>query len=165
LKICTRCGVELFLDQNWYGFSASRNHYRCKSCILLSRKSYYEEKHEEIKDKRKEYRQEKPELIMYTRIKGKAKRMSIPFDLELSDIVIPSICPALGVPLVIGERSPYNPSLDRIDPKKGYVKGNVVVISKRANTIKNDATADELRKVATFVDELLVTRFERHIRP
>ena len=43
------------------------------------------------------------------------------------------------------------PSLDRINPKLGYVKGNVQVISWRANNIKRDATAEELRLVADFV--------------
>jgi hypothetical protein len=59
-------------------------------------------------------------------------------------------CPALGVPLVFGRRSPNNPSLDRIKPELGYVKGNIAVISRRANAIKQDATADELFRVAAW---------------
>jgi hypothetical protein len=48
-----------------------------------------------------------------------------------------------------------SPSLDRIDNSKGYVKGNVAVISFRANTLKNNATADELRAIANFMDEAM----------
>lgn len=46
-------------------------------------------------------------------------------------------------------------SLDRIDSSKGYIKGNVWVISLRANRIKNDSTPDELRLIADKVDERL----------
>ena len=59
------------------------------------------------------------------------------------------MCPVLGIPLVIGEGacSDNSPSIDRIIPELGYVKGNIKVISRRANRIKNDATPDELFKV------------------
>ena len=45
--------------------------------------------------------------------------------------------------------------IDRIDPKKGYVKDNIIVVSMRANRIKSDATVDEIRKVADFYEKLL----------
>ena len=66
------------------------------------------------------------------------------FNLELSDIKIPSHCPILGIPLVsvvgcgMGSIKARNnsPSIDRIDNTKGYVKGNVTIISMRANDLK-----------------------------
>lgn len=97
---------------------------------------------------------------MLSRVKTRAKKLGLPFDLELSDIQIPKECPVFKVPFVLGEKSKWNPSLDRIIPEKGYVKGNVVVISVRANSIKNDATPEELRLIADFVDKLLVSRYE-----
>ena len=97
---------------------------------------------------------------MFTRVKTRAKKKGIPFDLELQDIIIPNKCPIFNVPFVFGKKSPHNASLDRIDPTKGYVKGNVVVISYRANSIKNDATPEELRLVADYVDQLLISRYE-----
>lgn len=47
-------------------------------------------------------------------------------------------------------------SLDRIDSSKGYVKGNIWVISLRANRIKNDSTPQELRLIADKVEERLL---------
>jgi hypothetical protein len=46
-----------------------------------------------------------------------------------------------------------SPTLDRIDNAKGYVKGNVCVISKKANTMKNNATPEEVRKLSEYVND------------
>lgn len=66
------------------------------------------------------------------------------------DIIIPTHCPYLGIKLGSGDRW-TKPSLDRIDPTKGYVKDNVEVISLKANTMKNNASASELRAFAKAV--------------
>jgi hypothetical protein len=62
-------------------------------------------------------------------------------------------CPALGLELKYadGPRAPNSASLDCIHPALGYIPGNVIVVSHRANTIKSDATAEELQRVADFV--------------
>jgi len=94
------------------------------------------------------------EYRMLTRAKSRAKQSDIPFNLELTDIVIPETCPLLGIPIEIQPKKGYHPnspSLDKIIPKKGYIKGNVWVISNRANTLKNDATLTELK---TLVENL-----------
>ena len=90
--------------------------------------------------------------------KRRATTKQIDFNLEEADIVIPEYCPALGLKLqpvygVTGRDS--SPSLDRIDNNEGYVKGNVAVISFRANTLKNNATAEELRAIADYMDKAL----------
>src|SRR6516162_8076486 len=80
------------------------------------------------------------------------KRWNIPFDLELTDIVIPDVCPILGIPLKANQgtgqkkvgHKPNSPSLDRLVPALGYVKGNVQVVSIKANQMKQDATPTEL---------------------
>jgi hypothetical protein len=87
--------------------------------------------------------------------KARAKKNGLEFNLERGDFEVPAVCPALGIPLFWGERTymakNHNaPSLDRLDPTKGYVKGNVRVISNRANFIKTNATAEELRLVAEY---------------
>lgn len=95
----------------------------------------------------------------------RAKDRNIPFAIEADYLrsIIPSHCPIFGTPLEwsiyrgLGHRPlPNSPSLDRIDPDKGYVKGNVWIISNRANTIKNDATHEELKLVTEAVGRAIV---------
>lgn len=53
-------------------------------------------------------------------------------------------------------------SIDRLIPELGYVKGNVVVISYKANTIKNNATVDDLEKVLAWLKEKLNEKEASH---
>ena len=65
------------------------------------------------------------------------------------------ICPALKIKLVKGKKEWYNsPSIDRIDNNKGYVKGNIVMVSHLVNSIKNIATPDQILKVGKFYKKL-----------
>lgn len=92
------------------------------------------------------------ERRMLIRIKCRAKQNNIPFNISEEDIIIPEVCPILGIKL-IPKRGlkrgyyPDSPSLDRIIPELGYIKGNVRVLSARANLLKNNASLDELRLV------------------
>lgn len=94
--------------------------------------------------------------MMYLAI-GRARKRGLEFSITESDISIPEFCPILGIPLSvgIGKATANSPSLDRIDNTKGYVPGNVVVVSFKANTIKNNATVEELRKVLKFYEARL----------
>jgi hypothetical protein len=82
----------------------------------------------------------------------------IHFDLRIEDIIVPTHCPALGLELIFDKSTKQNrdqtASLDRIDPSLGYIRSNIAVISTRANRIKNDATADELDKIAQWLKAL-----------
>ena len=88
---------------------------------------------------------------MFQRARQRAKKYGLEFSIEQCDVVIPDLCPVLGISLVsaIGKQGPTNasPSLDRIDSSKGYVKKNVQVISWKANRVKCDATLEELEKI------------------
>lgn len=87
----------------------------------------------------------------------RALKFGLPFDLRTEDVVIPRECPALGIPLYRASghkaQGPNSPTLDRIKPHLGYTRGNVRVISARANQIKSDATPEELLQVACYVQE------------
>lgn len=93
------------------------------------------------------------------RIRGRCRVVGIPFNLTPADVVIPAVCPVFGVPFVFGltlsAKDGRGPSIDRHVPALGYVKGNVSVISRRANLLKSDCTSgDELRKVAAYIDSI-----------
>ena len=96
------------------------------------------------------------EYKMLARVKSRAKKNNLPFNLELGDIVIPDICPLLGIKIKSTEvrNSPNNPSLDKIIPEKGYIKGNIWIISNRANTLKNDASLQELELLVENLKKL-----------
>jgi hypothetical protein len=86
----------------------------------------------------------------------RAKKRGVPFSIKVDEIVIPERCPALGIKLSRGRRSPmgHSPSLDRIVPSLGYVTGNIIVVSMKANLIKQDANPAELMRVAKFYAKL-----------
>jgi len=85
--------------------------------------------------------------------KGRANRQDVPFDLQPEDIIFPETCPILGIPLFFSQRGRTNntPSIDRVIPAKGYVKGNIEIISWRANRLKNDASFEELEKLVEYM--------------
>jgi hypothetical protein len=76
--------------------------------------------------------------------KRRAKESNLPFDITPDDLQIPEVCPFTLLPLDLGPKngkpSPQSPSVDRIKPDRGYVRGNVRVISVRANLAKQDIT-------------------------
>lgn len=90
-----------------------------------------------------------PEYAMWARAKRRAKEENLPFDLKPEDITIPETCPVFGwhLEIGVGASQTASPSLDKLIPEKGYVKGNVWVISHLANRIKNNATLEELEAV------------------
>lgn len=92
---------------------------------------------------------------MWQRAKNRASEKQLDFNLDFDDIVIPEYCPILGVKLVIhsgrsGGRN-NSPALDRIDNSKGYIKGNVRVVSHLANMMKSCASNDELLIFAKWI--------------
>jgi len=100
-----------------------------------------------------ERRQKDVRPFLLVAARARAKKSGVEFSIEIGDIPVPRVCPVLGIPIHVGtgSQTDNSPSIDRIDPSIGYVKGNVAVISRRANRIKNDATEAELRKVLEYV--------------
>jgi len=95
-----------------------------------------------------------PEVkTIYRRLKHSAKSRGIRFDLSLTDLnnlTFPITCPILGMPLKFnrGQMQDNSYSIDRINSSLGYTVNNIRVISWRANRLKNDATNEELIKLA-----------------
>jgi len=111
---------------------------------------------EKQKEYTNRYLRKYPDRQLFKTARNRAIRRGIPFDIEISDIVIPVTCPILDIPLLLnletgagGKDNSF--SLDRIDPAKGYVKGNVQVISHKANSMKFTATKEELLKFANWI--------------
>lgn len=95
---------------------------------------------------------------MLNRAKVRAKSQDLPFGLSVEDIDIPQRCPVLNIELQYNNGhkggSDNSPSLDKIDPSKGYVKGNVIVVSGLANRIKTNATLEQIKKVYDFYSRM-----------
>lgn len=100
------------------------------------------------------------EVYMLDRSKSRAKKKGFEHTITIEDIHIPEVCPLLGIPLFpgIGGVCPNSPTLDRIDSSKGYTPDNIWVISYKANTIKSNATPEELLTIATRLAEFVATR-------
>lgn len=96
-----------------------------------------------------------PEWKMHQRAKMRAKERGLDFNIEVSDINIPDLCPVLGIPLNMnsGKSGAFinSPSLDRKDSTKGYTKDNIQVISQLANAMKHKATKEQLLSFADWI--------------
>lgn len=123
-------------------------------------KKNWEEKN---KQKRLQYIQEwarkNPARRMLAHARARAKKKGLECTITVQDIDIPLVCPVLGIVLEpgvgAGRHRDCSPSLDRIDLAKGYVSGNVRVISYRANFLKNNATIEEMESVLKYMKESL----------
>lgn len=117
---------------------------KCKDCRKIESKQYYST----ISN----------ESLIFSTAKSRATKNNIPFSIDLEDIHIPDFCPALGIPInKVGiKMTDSSPTLDRIIPDLGYVKGNVIVISNKANRIKSNATAEEINLVSKWLKDISI---------
>jgi hypothetical protein len=113
---------------------------------MAAHKKTVEQKRLTRRNKEKRYREKHPHCYWLHSIKSRAALKGLEFNLTKEDLVVPEYCPVLGIKLArgVGKVSPSSPQVDRIDNNRGYVKGNVRVISQRANGLKSDATIEEL---------------------
>ena len=150
-------------------------HSWCKVCIhkKLEVSEYYvrlklrkkirlntdEEYKLKINTAKRESRNRNREKILLHSCKNRAIQKNMEFNITIEDIVIPEICPILKQPLIYGTKAEYNfsPSVDRIDNSKGYIKGNIQIISKKANMMKNSGTVEELILFAEWINNTLTT--------
>lgn len=113
---------------------------------------YHHKHRDKILASWKQSRRTNPAIHLVRLAAQRAKRRSLPFQLKTEDIEVPELCPVLGIPLKVqdGTLSANSPTLDRLHPELGYVPGNVVVVSYKANRIKNNATVVELERLLQF---------------
>jgi hypothetical protein len=97
-----------------------------------------------------------PRISLLRGAKSRAQNMDLPFDITREDIVLPDTCPILGIKLQKNrdklEDSSY--TLDRTIPSLGYVKGNIAVVSHRANTLKSNSTVEEMKMLLKYLESL-----------
>lgn len=143
-----------------------------KTKITERNKSYRQRNRKRINEYARQYREQNPDLVRaqarerYERQKAnnirslilasaraRAKQKGIDFDIEEADVIWNTHCPILGIKLSFRQRGKRESaaSLDRVDCKYGYVKGNVQIISNRANRIKSDATVEELERIVAYM--------------
>ncbi len=168
---CNTCRDELTIE-NCYCSSDKkyRNRqgflHKCKSCQDKYRKQYMQSDEAKANHRLSEAKRRLSNRAAYLWLNAKrrAEAKGLDFDIEISDIIIPEICPVLGIPMIgsSGEyaREDYNPkqlsspSIDRIDSSKGYIKGNIAIISNRANALKSNASLEEIKKLYEWMLKL-----------
>lgn len=170
LKLCGQCKRELPLNAFNKGTGKFGKQCTCRECEhILHNTEESRKKRNLARDKRRkstpEYREKERLRHLKTLLsnedsykkylirgaKQRALAAGIPFNINYKDIEIPEYCPLLGIKLNrhLGEGGRTSacwdsPSIDRIIPELGYTRENVWVVSLKANTIKNNATLEEL---------------------
>lgn len=132
----------------------------CKPCYVIHMRDYYKrkpEKYARMRARSKEIMREDPARQIWLKVRRRARISGMEFTISPSDLEpVPQTCPALGIPLVYGAKGanrPDLPSVDRVDNSRGYVPGNVRIISFRANELKSSATLEELRAVLAYFED------------
>ena len=124
-----------------------------KDKVLKTVQEYRDNNRPIIQEKGREYYRRKLPNRLLNAAKARARKHNIEFTITLEDIIVPQHCPLLGIELKVAEgktaSKSNSPSLDRFDSNKGYVKGNVWVISQKANTMKSNASLEELTMLVT----------------
>ena len=95
---------------------------------------------------------------LYNRLKSSAKKRNINFSLTTSDIInltFPITCPILNIPIKFnkGKAQDDSISIDRIDSTRGYEVDNIIVVSWKANRLKNNASKEDLEKISNFYNK------------
>lgn len=155
---CKGCG-ELKAGSEFYhykekGTRKSTRYGKCKRCFIARQKEYYNRRGG--RKKRERWVESNRRSLWVINARARAKRRGLEHTIKPSDLVVPERCPLLDIKLEHADGRTFGnmPSIDRIDPTKGYTPENTWVISHRANTIKSDATLEELRSIVKGLTKL-----------
>ena len=145
-------------------FYKNNKHYRSGysyNCIPCT-KQYYLETKEKAKARIKKDKQSNPIKYMLYNAQQRAKKRKIEYSIDISKLHVPTHCPIFGVELMYGGTGKTEKgygafenaaSLDRIDPKKGYVDDNVIIICWEANRSKALLTPEKFYMLAKFYEK------------
>lgn len=156
IRTCNVCGETKHRDEFYTVWNNIRKTYytksACKSCNNAKSKAWRDANRDKVQAMKRRESADK-QTVIYRSAKARAKKQGIPFSITKHDVVIPSHCPLLGIKLEAGKgsQSPSSPSLDKVIPELGYVPGNVKVVSYLANTMKNNATPEQLLTFASNI--------------
>lgn len=108
------------------------------------------------RQRRIETRKADVRVYMLSAARERAKKRGLPYDLTIDDIIVPERCPVfpwLVLEVASGKQGglPNSPALDRFVPSLGYVRGNVQVISNRANSLKGDGSLEEHEALVSWM--------------
>lgn len=155
MKICSKCKVNKTLES----FSKSARHKDglngvCKECRSKGNREHWAKHSSRMTAKQRERHHEDPARNIFYQCKARAKKQGLPFNISKEDIVVPEKCPVLNIPLIVskGRLSDNSPSIDKKIPSLGYVKGNISIISFKANRIKTNATLADLKEVVKWME-------------
>lgn len=161
-KVCGKCKQEL--DVSCFAKDRARAdglRWSCKACVRKDFERFkttpsYGRRNENLKARWKNMRVNDP-VANWCRValdgaRARARKLGLAFELDIEWVkqATVTICPLLHIPLSYtnATQAANSPSIDRIRPELGYTKENCIVVSLRANRIKNDATLDEIKTLA-----------------
>lgn len=164
-KACSKCGEMKPLSEFSKQTSAKDGRQsECKECARKYSREYHRSGRLAAVRRANPASCQLSDMVKGSRKRAKEKNLAHNIDVKyLRSLGLPSHCPYLGIKLrwkvqcglgVKGGAFPESPSIDRIDSSKGYVKGNVIIVSHRANSIKNDANEQELYKIAHNISQI-----------
>jgi hypothetical protein len=153
-KKCHYCDIDKPITDFYRNGGKNGNCIKC-SVYLKSENKKLNSKSKKTKWNRyyRKYRVKNKERIILNNAKRRSIKNNLDFNLTINDIIIPTHCPVLGIELCrdAPKVSPNSPTLDRIDNTKGYVKGNICIISHKANQIKNCGTLEDHQKIVEYM--------------
>ena len=162
---CIGCKQYLLLTHFTKSKNSSTGYYwNCKNCRSEWFKRWYDTNPEAQRVRAQKFRINNIERYLLQGAKARAKRDNLEFNITLEDITpLPTHCPVFNIPLFVakrGEKFHNSYSLDRIDNTKGYIKGNVLVISRKANILKSDMDLSTMKRLYEFYKTYLEEKNE-----
>lgn len=154
-KTCTKCGeTKPVTEFNVFRRAKDGRASQCKPC-------------KQAFDMKRRFK--RPFEASVNNARRRALQAGVPFDLteEYLESIWTGSCPVFHTRLSLPNRekgsklTPTRPALDRLIPHRGYVPGNVIWLSKRANNMKSDGNSAELYRVAAWLEQT-EKELERH---